>query len=143
MRSKAWFSLGAIISLAIALLHVVIIFIGPEAYRYFGAGEEMATMAEKGSFYPALVTTFVALVFSIFGLYALSAAGILKKFPFTKVVVVIITTIYLLRGFGFVIEVTGIIYGYEVPLRHAVFSFVALSTGVVHLIALIKGWKNL
>lgn len=143
MTSKVWFMLGAIVSFLIALLHIVIIFIGAPAYRYFGAGEEMAALSEKGSFIPMVVTSAIALVFFFFGLYAWSATGRIKRLPFRKVLLIIIAGIYLLRGSGFFIEVLGITYGYDVPVRHAVFSLVALLTGLTYLFGLIKGWKSL
>lgn len=139
--TKNWFVAGASISFLIALLHVAIIFIGAEGYRYFGAGEEMATMAEAGSPIPPLLTAGIVIVFVVFGGYALSGAGIIKKLVFLKPILVALTAIYLLRGLGFFIEVAGIIYGYEVPLRHAVFSLVSLTSGFTHFMGLRKGWS--
>lgn len=143
MNSKTWFQIGGIISFAIALLHLVVIFIGADAYRYFGAGEEMALMAEEGSYYPATITTGIILVFILFGLYAFSAVGTLRKLPGLKTMLSLITGIYVLRGLGFFVETLGIIYNYDVPVRHAVFSFVAFVTGIIHLIGLIRIWKKL
>jgi len=143
MSSKTWFAAAGFISFSIALLHIAIIFISGEGYRYFGAGEEMATMAEAGSYVPAGITAGVALVFALFGLSALSGAGIIRRLPLIKIILIAITCIYLLRGTGFFIELLGFIYNYDVPLRHKVFSFVALITGLIHLTGIIKGWKNL
>jgi putative oxidoreductase len=143
MRGKIWFMAGAISSFFIAILHIVIIFIGAEGYRYFGAGEEMATMDESGSYIPAAVTAGIACVFTLFGMYALSASGAMKKLPLLKISIIAITVIYTVRGSGFFIELLGIIYDYDVPLRHAVFSFVSLITGLTHLIGLVKAWCRL
>lgn len=141
--NKTWFISAGMISISIALLHIVIIFVGAEGYRYFGAGEEMASMAEAGSFVPGALTACIALVFCLFGIYAFSGAGIIRKLPLLKIVLIAVAAIYVLRGLGFFIEVLGIIYNYNVPVRHAVFSFVALATGIIHLTAIIKGWQGL
>jgi hypothetical protein len=98
------------VSFAIALLHVACIFIGADAYRYFGAGEEMATLASQGSYIPALLTAGITLVFIIFACYTWSGAKIIKKLPLLKGVFTAITIIYLLGGLGFFVEVTGIMY---------------------------------
>ena len=93
---------GGILSLIAALLHISIIFGGPDWYRFFGAGEEMAIMAENGSWYPPLVTSGIALVLFIWALYAFSGAGIIRKLPLLRTGLVIISGIYLLRGLAII-----------------------------------------
>ncbi len=86
-----------------ALLHIGIIVGGPKWYRFFGAGEELAVMAEQGSWYPAVLTFGIALVLFIWGLYAFSGAELLRRrLPFLKASLVIISAIYLLRGLALV-----------------------------------------
>jgi hypothetical protein len=53
---------GGILSLLASLLHVAIIIGGAEWYRFFGAGEDMASMSENGSMIPGVVTFFIALI---------------------------------------------------------------------------------
>jgi hypothetical protein len=72
---------GGLLSAGIALLHVVIIFVGAPAYRYFGAGEQMAQQAEAGSHLPALVTAAVTLFFALFAYYALAVAQVVPRPP--------------------------------------------------------------
>lgn len=81
-----------------ALLHVSCIFGGPDWYRFFGAGEHMAQMAANGDSYPTIVTLVIATVLSLWGLYALSGAGLIFKLPFIKTCLVAISAIYLVRG---------------------------------------------
>ena len=50
------------LSAAVAALHVVIVFLGAPAYRYFGAGEDMARQAEAGSLVPAAMTLALSLL---------------------------------------------------------------------------------
>ena len=44
-----WLVTGGILSALAALLHLAVIAGGPDWYRFVGAGEEMARMAEQGS----------------------------------------------------------------------------------------------
>ena len=82
-----------------ALLHLAIIMGGPDWYLFFGAGEELASMAEQGSWYPGVLTFGIALVLFIWGLYGFSGAGLLRqRLPFLKASLVIISAIYLFRG---------------------------------------------
>ncbi len=91
--------LGGGLSILAALLHIGVIIGGPEWYRFFGAGEELASMAEQGSWYPAVLTFGIAVVLFIWGLYAFAGAGLLRRRPpFLKASLVIISAIYLLRG---------------------------------------------
>lgn len=86
------------LSFSAALIHIAIILGGADWYRFFGAGEGMAQMAESGSFQPTVITLMIALVLAVFAVYAWSGAGVLPKLPLLKFVLVVITGIYLLRG---------------------------------------------
>ncbi len=89
---------GGMLSLVAALLHVAVILGGPDWYRFFGAGEQMAVMAENGSWYPPTITSGIAFVLFIWGLYAFSGAGLIGRLPLLRLGLVIISAIYLLRG---------------------------------------------
>ena len=93
---------GGALSIVTALLHVAIVIGGPQWYRFFGAGEELATMAEKGSWYPAVLTFGIAVVLLIWALYAFSGAGLIRRLPLLKVGLVVISAIYLIRGIAFI-----------------------------------------
>ncbi len=81
-----------------SLAHVAIIFGGADWYRFFGAGEEMAIMAENGSIYPALLTSFIALMLAVWATFAFSGAGVIRSLPFTNIVLTIVAVIFLARG---------------------------------------------
>lgn len=83
---------------AAAILHLRIIVGGPDWYRFFGAGEPMAVMSEQGLWYPAIVTTFIAAMLFVWSLYAFSGAGLIRRLPLLKTVLLIIGVIFLLRG---------------------------------------------
>ncbi len=80
------------------LLHVGVILGGASWYRYFGAGERLAQLAERGSPIPTAVTAAIAFVFLIWAAYAFSGAGLVRPLPFLAPVLVAIAAIYLLRG---------------------------------------------
>jgi len=88
---------GGLSALA-ALLHLAIIVGGPAWYRFFGAGEGMARLAERGALRPTLITLLIAVVLAIWAAYAFSGAGLMPRLPFLKVGLVVIAIIYLLRG---------------------------------------------
>jgi fatty acid desaturase len=93
---------GGILSLLASLLHVAIIIGGAEWYRFFGAGEDMASMSENGSMIPGVVTFFIALVLLLWALYAFSGARVIRRLPFLKGALVLISAIYLIRGLAII-----------------------------------------
>ena len=89
---------GGLLSTVAAFLHLAIIAGGPEWYRFFGAGERMARMAEQGSPRPTLITITIALILSVWAAYAFAGAGLIRRLPLMRTALVTITVIYLLRG---------------------------------------------
>lgn len=96
--AQAWLIAAAVLSGAAALLHLAVIAGGPGWYRFFGAGEGMAKMAEQGSSTPALITIGIATLLAVWSAYALAAAGLIPRLPLIRTALVAITAIYLLRG---------------------------------------------
>jgi hypothetical protein len=88
---------GALTGVA-SLLHVAIIFGGPDWYRFFGAGERMAQLAARGSAYPTIITAIIALILGIWTLYAFSGAGVIGRLPWLRLALVLIAAVYLARG---------------------------------------------
>ena len=63
----------------------------------------MASLAERGSLQPALMTLGIAVILFVWGLYALSGAGVIYRLPLPRLALSLITFIYLARGIaGFV-----------------------------------------
>ena len=136
--------LGGALSFAIALLHIAIIFIGAPAYRYFGAGEDMATAAETGSAVPGAMTLVLAAIFTIWGFYALSGAGAIRRLPLLTIALVLIGAVYTLRGTAVVQQLFQIATSSaEVAPREVIFSLVSLVTGLFYLIGTISKRKSL
>ena len=85
-------------SAAAALLHLAVIAGGPDWYRFFGAGEEMARAAERGSWTPAVMTLGIAAILSAWAAYAFAGAGLIRRLPLMRTALVAISAIYLVRG---------------------------------------------
>lgn len=65
MTRNPWLIAGGILSSLAAVLHVAVIVGGPDWYRFFGAGEGMARMAERGSAYPIAVALLIATILGV------------------------------------------------------------------------------
>ncbi|WP_448246143.1 hypothetical protein [Thalassotalea agariperforans] len=132
---------GALFSAFAALAHVGCIVFGGDWYRFFGAGEEMALMAEAGDAYPTIVTSVIVLILSIWSLYGLSGAGIIAKLPLIRIALVIISSIYILRGVSFVFLMPML------PENSLVFwlvsSTICLSIGMLYSIGTYQSWSKL
>jgi hypothetical protein len=90
--------LAGLSSACVAVFHLVVVFVGAPAYRYFGAGERMAQLAEQGSPVPALVTVGLTLVFVVWALYAFSGAGLVRRLSLLRTSLIAIGLVYALRG---------------------------------------------
>ena len=89
---------------AASILHLAIIAGGPRWYRFFGAGEQMARLATRGSPYPTIVTLGIAGILGVWALYGLSAAGVVPRLPLLQPVLWCIAAVFLIRG------ITGVPY---------------------------------
>lgn len=97
-RVNIWLVIGGWLSLVAALLHIGVILGGPDWYRFFGAGEDMARMAERGMWQPTVMTIGIATILAIWALYAFAGAGRFPKLPLMRTALVLISAIYLARG---------------------------------------------
>ena len=143
--------IGGSLSLLASALHVGVIIGGPDWLRFFGAGEPMARMAEGGSWYPGLVTGFIAVALMVIGTYGLVAAsagsmgseggGQALRLPFVKWVVLAITAVYLLRGLALLPMY------FVVPEQVNAFvvwsSGIVLALGILHAVGLSQVWRQL
>ncbi|KZN59628.1 hypothetical protein [Pseudoalteromonas luteoviolacea] len=100
MKSK-YLLFGAICCFIAALLHLGCIVFGAQWYRFFGAGEHMARMAEDGLLEPTIVTSMIVLMLTVWGVYGLSGFGVIPRLPFQKLVLGLIACALMLRGIGF------------------------------------------
>lgn len=133
--------LAGVLNAIAAVLHIGCIIFGASWYRFFGAGEQMVTLSERGSLKPTIITSTIVLILSIWSLYAFSAAGLIGTLPFTRLALIVIISIYLIRsimGFLFINNPIG-----RSPKFWLWSSIVCLLFGVIHLIGIQQQWSSL
>jgi len=133
--------IGGLLSVAASLLHIGCIIGGPDWYRFFGAGDQMATMAEQGSMTPTLLTLGIAVILAIWAAYAFSGAGLLPRLPLLRTGLVTISAIYLLRGLALIPAL--IINGGAVMPFVLWSSLIVLVYGLAYAIGTWQAWPNL
>jgi len=108
----------------------------------------MAVMAANGSWYPGLVTGFIAVALMVIGTYALVAATggagggtQALQLPFVKWVLLAITGVYLLRGLALV--PMYLVMPEQVNAFAVWSSLIVLAFGIFHAVGLSQVWNNL
>lgn len=146
MNGSTQLLVAGVLSFIASLIHVATIFGGADWYRFFGAGDGMAKLAESGSPYPMVVTSIIAIILFLWGLYALSGAGLILKLPLLKVALIIITGVYMLRG------IAGLVLPFitshpAIEQNSLTFwlisSTICLVIGLFHLFGMINIWEKL
>lgn len=132
---------GAAASAAAALVHFGCIVFGASWYRFLGAGEGMARMAERGERHPTLMAAGIGTVLLVWALYAVSGAGVVRRLPLLRTALCAITVIYLLRGIAFVV-LQPLFPGNSLTFW-LVSSGICLAIGIVHAIGLRQRWREL
>lgn len=134
-------AIGGILSLLASLLHIGVIVGGPDWYRFFGAGEDMARMAEKGSLYPTLITIGIASILAIWGWFAFAGAGLLWKPTLLRTGLVVISAVYLVRG---LIVFPMLLFVPEKINSFAIWSsLIVLIYGLFYTVGTWKAWPSL
>ena len=145
MRNNNQLIIAGSLSVLAALLHICCIFGGPDWYLFFGAGQRMAQLASQGDPYPTIVTLVIASILTGWGLYAFSGAGVIFKLPLLKTCLVLITTIYFVRGFA------GLVVPFLTsdPVVHQnsitfwfVSSIICCVYGAFYLLGTVKLWRQ-
>ncbi|WP_411991331.1 hypothetical protein [Agarivorans sp. DSG3-1] len=124
-----------------ALMHVGCIVFGASWYRFFGAGEKMALLAEQKSIKPALITCGIVAVLSVWALYAFSAATLSFALPYPRIVLVLITLVYSVRGLAGLLLIKKPMG--NTPRFWLWSSVICLLIGMIHLVGLSQQWPNL
>jgi hypothetical protein len=129
------------LSAAAALLHLGVILGGPDWYRFVGAGEEMARMAEQGSPRPALITTGIAAILAIWAAYAFAGAGLIRRLPLMRTALVAIAAVYLLRGL-MLVPILALAPG-KIDSFTLWSSLIVLGYGIVYTVGIVRAWPRL
>lgn len=136
-----WLTTAGLLSGIAALLHVAIVIGGAPWYRYFGAGERMASAAAAGRLYPAIVTIGIALVLASWAAFAFSGAGLIPALPLLKPALAAITAVYLLRGVA-IIPLYLLARDKATPFL-VWSSIICILYALVHLLGLFQVWGTL
>jgi len=141
MPRNPWLVAAGLLSAAAAILHLGVIGGGPAWYRFFGAGEDMARMAEQGLARPALITLGIAVILAIWAAYAFAGAGLIRRLPLMRTALVAISTIYLLRGLVLVPLLA--IHPERVDAFTLWSSLIVLAYGVSYAVGTWRAWPAL
>lgn len=132
---------AAIFTALAALAHIGCIIFGADWYRFFGAGEQMAQMAEAGDWYPAVVTSVIVIFLAIWSLYALSAAGVIRRLPLLRLALCLIASIFLIRGISFVMLMP--MFPENSLTFWLVSSGICLMIGILYAVGTYQQWAEL
>lgn len=129
---------GACFSLVFAVFQGSGMFWSYHAIKYFGGPAELS---KTQPVLYAFLCIFVAAIAAIFGLYALSGAGRIRRLPMLRTVITAMTAIYILRGLLLIPQIP-VVVKHPSLTRFALFSVISLCVGLVHLGGLLKLFKG-
>ena len=133
--------IGSAFSALAALVHLGCIIFGGDWYRFFGAGEQIAKMAEDGHWYPTVFASFMVLILSIWSLYGLSGAKVIFRLPLLKLGLIVISLIYLVRGVAFVLIMP--MFPENSLIFWLVSSGICLFIGILYSVGTFQSWSKL
>ena len=90
--------LGAVLHFIIAIGHIGCLFALDEAFEAYGIKDIMHNMVFGQVWILYALTICLALAFALAGLYALSAAGAIRRLPLTRTAIIVIIVLYSLRA---------------------------------------------
>ncbi len=139
MDKKLWLKVAAGWSFFMAICQTVIS-IWPAA-AYFGAPP--ALLADRWQL--LLWGEGAALVLVVFGLYALSGAGSIRRLPLLRLGLIGISLLFLLRGLFLIADVLvilGLLAG-ELLVQGTISTLVFLAAGVSYAVGTIVNWREM
>jgi hypothetical protein len=99
---KSYLVFVGVVAAAGALLHIAILFGGPDWYAFFGAPQGLVDMARAGNVRVPISCLVIAAFLSLLAAYAFSGAGVIRRLPFLRLVLSSIAGVLILRGILFV-----------------------------------------
>lgn len=142
IKSKVLLLFASILSFSVAIFQAIISF-SPSWSLYFGAPMEMVAKP----FLLLIIGEACAVIFAVFGLYALSGAGYIRSLPMLRCGLLAIGFIYTIRGLLIVplmISWVGLIRLPETTEATAIpSSLISLGIGIVYLLGTGMSWKRL
>lgn len=121
----------------LGLFHVPFLFLGEKAARFFTAPRYVLTLMHENSPWLLLVVVIILAVFGLFTVYALSGAGIIRRLPGQRGVLLAIASLYTLRGLVLLPQVLLLMnHPGRIPPQAPLFSATALLIATFHWIGL-------
>lgn len=140
MDRRLWLKVAAGLSFFMAASQAIIA-VWPAAAEYFKAPPSLLNDRVR----MLVVGGSAALVPALFGLYALSGAGVIRRLPLVRTALVAIGSLFFLRGLFIILtflEVLGIREG-EILLAGVASHLVFLSAGIAFLGGAVLNWNAL
>ena len=140
MDKRVWLKIAAGLSFFMAICQTVIS-LSPAAAEYFKAPPELL----ENRLQLFLMGEGAALILLIFGLYALSGTGSIRRLPLLRLGLTGISILYLLRGLFFiftVLTVLGILEG-EILIQGVISHLVFLAAGITYAVGTVLNWQEM
>lgn len=133
---------AGVLSFLVAIFQAVIT-LSPAWSEYFGAPKEITS--SLGLLYFSGFTA--AIIFIVFGLYALSGAGRIRPLPFLRWGLLGIGSVYLIRGlvsFPILLDLMGYpIFSEPIPPAGLPSSLASFFIGILYLLGTVSTWKQI
>lgn len=140
MNKKLWLKVAAGLSFFMAVCQTVIS-LSPAVAAYFQAPPPLL----ENRLQLFLIGEGAALILVIFGLYALSGAGSILHLPLLRLGLIGISSLYLLRGLFFILDVLiilGILEG-EILVQGVISTIIFLAAGITYAVGTALNWKEM
>ena len=138
MNGKSWLKAAAGLSFFMAVAQTVIS-LSPATAAYFMAPPPLL----ENRWRLFLIGEAAALVLVIFGLYALSGAGVIRRLPLLRLGLIGISSLFLLRGLFVVFSVLailGILEG-QLLIQGEISTLVFLAAGIAFAVGTVLNWR--
>jgi hypothetical protein len=140
MDKRLWLKVAAGLSFFMAICQTVIS-LSPAAAAYFEAPPSL--LEDRMQLF--LMGEAAALIFAVFGLYALSGAKSIPHLPLLRLGLIGISSLYLLRGLFVILTVLailGILQG-EILIQGVISHLVFLTAGIAYAVGTALNWKEM
>lgn len=139
-NNKIWLKVAAGLTILMAICQTVIS-ISPAAAAYFQAPPKL--LENRSLLF--IIGEGAALILVIFSLYALSGAGSILRLPLLRVVLILISSLFLLRGFFIIftlLELLEVLKG-KILIQGVVSHLVFLLVGIAYAGGIILNWREM
>jgi hypothetical protein len=140
MNKKLWLKIAAGLSFFMAICQTVIS-LWPAPAAYFEAPPSLL----ENRMQLFLYGEGAALILIVFGLYALSGAGSIRRLPLLRLGLIGISSLFLLRGLFFIISlliVLGVLRG-EILIQGEIATLLFLAAGISYAVGTGLNWKEM